>query len=222
MTPAEIQELARQIGSQGFYTQLPTLVAMLVLAFAGAFVGSYLRRKGENLATKEDIGKLTRQEETVRAEFAQKLESLAHQNRLLIEQGQWRHQLRLAALDKRLETHQEAYSLWHQLRLSLHTESKCTELVIKCQDWWRDHCLFLDAEARHAFLAAYHAAARHGDVVAHWRSLPDETEERILAKTAVEENRDVLDRAGPIIVQGVELPSLGADELLTIKVSASP
>src|SRR5262249_2999875 len=59
---------------------------------------------------KEDIAKITREVEQVKHEYARRLESLAHQNRLVLEQGSRRHQLRMAALDRRLEVHQQAYT----------------------------------------------------------------------------------------------------------------
>ncbi|MFZ0052673.1 MAG: hypothetical protein WAK96_12940, partial [Desulfobaccales bacterium] len=63
------------------------------------FFSSYASEKGRNLATKEDISEITK-----------KIEEIKHQYNLMIEQIKGRHQLRLAALEKRLEIHQQAYS----------------------------------------------------------------------------------------------------------------
>ena len=40
-----------------------------------------MSEKGKNLATKEDIAVITREVEHVKAEYAERLEQIAHQNR---------------------------------------------------------------------------------------------------------------------------------------------
>jgi len=101
---------------------LDTMLELLLLLGVGAIVlllrslRSYATEKGKNLATKEDIGTITREVEKVRSEYAERFESLAQQNRLLLEHTRQRHELRLAALDRRLAAHQEAYALWWRTR----------------------------------------------------------------------------------------------------------
>ncbi len=58
---------------------------------------------------------------------------------------------RLAALDKRLEKHQEAFMLWHEMFLLVHNKEERTNKVLECQDWWFKNCLYLDPKARTAF-----------------------------------------------------------------------
>lgn len=48
---------------------IPYLLVFLT-AGAGAYFGAYLKRKGENLATKEDIGELTQAAEEIRAKIS--------------------------------------------------------------------------------------------------------------------------------------------------------
>ena len=86
---------------------------LLVLVFCGgAFLGkylpSYLSEKGKNLATKEDIAEITREVERVKSESRERLEGI-------LEHLRYRNQLRLAALDRRLQAHQEAYALLGKL-----------------------------------------------------------------------------------------------------------
>ncbi len=45
------------------------LLIFLLTAFAG-FLGSYLRKKGENVATKEDIKDITEKIEKVRSQYS--------------------------------------------------------------------------------------------------------------------------------------------------------
>jgi len=75
------------------------------LAYTGK---AYATKKGENLATKEDIADITRKVESVRAEYAEKLQTLIHEKAASREATQRHHQLSMAALDKRLEVHQTA------------------------------------------------------------------------------------------------------------------
>ena len=177
----------------------------LVDGFIGAILGSvavigqsYLRKKGENLATKEDIAAITHEIEQVRLQYADQLENISQENRLLLEQTKQKHQLSLAALEQRLEAHQQAYALWWGLATAAHDETGW-EHVHKCQDWWVKHCLYLDAEARQAFRLAYHAAADH-------KSFKDAREVDL-----IKENWKKIIDAGEAIVKAVNLPSLGKE-----------
>ncbi len=66
----------------------------------------------------------------------------------LFEKG--KHQLRMAALDRRSEAHQEAFALCRKLVSSVHHEN-IGEVVMECQYWWNKNCLYLGPEAREAF-----------------------------------------------------------------------
>jgi hypothetical protein len=165
-------------------------IALASVSFLASFLGSYVRRKGENLATKEDVAEITRKQDEVHNEF-QKLR----------EQSTQRHQLRLAALDERLAAHQKAYSLWRNLYSNAHSRDKIVAVVNECQEWWFEHCLYLDAEARQAFREAYHAAISHSNYLIGSRDVEraERSFERIL-------------KAGAAIERAVELPSIGISE----------
>jgi len=192
------------------WEQLLPSIGMLVaqidaLLFARWYLPSYLTEKAKNLATKEDIAKITREVEQVKHEYARRLESLAHQNRLVLEQGSRRHQLRMAALDRRLEVHQQAYTFWLRLRGSIYKEDEIRAVVIECQNWWGLHCLYLDETVRQAFHDAYVAAANH-------RELKDA---HVEAQT-LQKNWDTITSVGEFIVKAVELPPIaGVDSPVT-------
>ncbi len=165
-----------------------------------SFFPSYLNEKGKNLATKEDIAEITSKVENVNELYSKRLKDLEHQNALVLEQLKAQHQLRLAAVERRLAAHQEAFTLWRRLLGALHSE-KIHSVVLECQDWWDKNCLYLSAEARDSFNRAYFAATSH-------RGL---TQSRVHTHNETS-NWDLMMRAGADIVAGVELPSLGTRE----------
>lgn len=126
------------------------VIAYLVLKF---FFSSYLTEKGKNLATREDITAIADKVESVRTQYA-----------TLIEELKARHQLRLAAVDRRLQAHQEAFTLWRKLMSATHTDEIGT-VVIECQTWWEQNCIYLEPAVREAFVSAYRAAHGHSELL---------------------------------------------------------
>jgi hypothetical protein len=188
------------------YPLLHYLITFIV-AGVGAYLGSYLRKKGENRAAQEDLEKLTRIVEEIRSEYARQNQTLAHQHQLIVEQGTRRHQLRLAALDRRLDAHQEAYARWRELIfLTNGDESKLHDFAVECQQWWTQNCLFLEAEARNAFYEAIQEAPKHGGLL----KLTASAEEK-------KSSWETIRRAGRLLVKAVELPVINADEALEPK-----
>lgn len=197
MTLVELKMLLTYIGSFG----LGAVVAgVMMFLFLKSFLPSYLSEKAKNLATKEDVEVITDKIERVRGQYAKNLQNLIHQNSLLIEEMRGRQQLRLAAVDKRLQVHQEAFSFWRKLVASIHKDS-VWEVVLECQEWWDSNCLYLGPEARAAFNTAYRCASHHQELLKD-RSNPQ----------LVKDNwKDILD-AGEAIVKSAELPPLGEKE----------
>jgi len=169
-------------------------ILFIVMAIA-SYLGTYLREKGRNLATKEDIAAITEKVEEVRTKHAKHLETYSLENRL-----------RLASLDKRLEIHQKAYTLWLKLLRNVHNKEKLNDVVIECQNWWYENCLYLSENARTAFNRAYLAAPLH-------RTILDTKE----PGDAVNKNWDLIESCGEIILKSAGLPSFGEGDLELIK-----
>jgi len=150
MTIEELKLLLSYLGSFGVGAILAAGVVFFVLK---SFIPSYLSKKAENLATHEDIAKITDEIERVKTQYAVLLEELRAKN-----------QLRLAAIDRRLQAHQEAFTLWRELFGFTHT-NEIGKAVLKCQDWWEKNCLYLEPKVREAFLDAYSAAHTHHALV---------------------------------------------------------
>lgn len=118
-----------------------------------------------------------------------------------LSESERRHKLRLAALDKRLQAHQEAYSLWRKLLFADKQGDGVHDVVSECQDWWETNCLYLSSEAREAFRKAYHSANDHAVFLRTHQ-------ESALIRAAWAD----VQRAGEIIVRGVHLPTIGEAE----------
>ena len=125
---------------------METLISLLLIiagfiagVFGRNFFPSYLGEKGKNLATKEDIAEITR-----------KMEGVRHEYNALVEELKARHQLRMAALDRRLQAHQEAFTHWRKLR-----SNDPDDAILACQAWWEKNCLYLEPNVRQAFVVAY-------------------------------------------------------------------
>ena len=122
--------------------------ALAVWLFFKSFFSSYLDEKGKNLATKEDIAAITHEVERVRLDYSE-----------LLEQMKARHQLRLAALDKRLAAHQEAFTLWRELYTAAGPDMD--KMAEKCKDWWNHNCVYLEPKVRDGFLEAINQEYMH-------------------------------------------------------------
>ena len=107
---------------------------------------------------------------------------------------------RMAALEKRLESHQEAYSLWHELDLNLNDRDKGPKTAIKCQQWWMDHCLYLDPRSRDHFIRCAREAFLHSELKGS--EDPADTNARC----------DRIYHVFKLLAEGVNLPSIGEHE----------
>lgn len=104
--------------------------------------------------------------------------------------------LRLAAVERRLAAHQEAYALWCRVLSNLHRDC-IHDVAVECQAWWEKNCLYLDPESRRAFREGLVDAALYHDLKGE--NDPRETFRRL---------RGVLD----LLVKGVGLPTIGEHE----------
>jgi hypothetical protein len=187
----ELISLIKNLKAGGVSVDWISIFIIGIIVLITSYLGSYIRIKGQNLATKEDISEITDIIQGIRADYAKQIENHSHHNRL-----------KMAALDKRLEAHQQAYTLWLQLRRSVHNEDKNIDMVIKCQKWWEENCLYLDMESRKAFISSIHAVALHQDLTGG-QATTDE----------VKENWRYINECGEILIRSAGLPSFGENEL---------
>lgn len=141
MTPQDLTWLFEKLAKYG----IGGIVAGgVVFLLCRNFLSAYLNKKGENLATKEDIAQLTRL-----------VKDVEHGYNVLIKQMEAKQQLRMAAMDRRLQAHQESITLWRRMLRTGENIGQQNEIVAECQNWWDANCLYLEPEVREAFSLAY-------------------------------------------------------------------
>jgi hypothetical protein len=157
---------------------------------------SYLGKKGDNRATREDIGAITREIESARRAFTHELEGVKHALETARESARMHHDLSKIAAEKRLEIHQEAFARAVDIYHRAHDpEADFHEQVV----WWRKNCLYLSSASSAAFGRSCAAAFSHATMV---RS-PNVSED------VLEKNWAPIRDAPEIIAQAVKLPGIG-------------
>jgi hypothetical protein len=185
-----ISRLPAQTSSQPETLAMLTFLLTIIAAGIGAYFSTYLREKGKNLATKEDIGEITRIIEEVKHGHAKIIEEIKNAHATQLEVLKSRQQLRMAAIDKRLQAHQEVFALWKEL-YAVARDEDASVIVEKCDKWWVNNCLYLEPQAREAFGEALAEALN---------ALHARDSEKIL-------------KAANVIVKAVELPALSEGEI---------
>ncbi len=96
MTPEQLETILRKVINEGVTLDIWYAITIALLCLIGAGLGAYIRKKGDNLATKEDIGEITRKVQEVKTEFIKMSNE---------------HQIRFSKLhEKRAEVISELYS----------------------------------------------------------------------------------------------------------------
>jgi len=116
-------------------------------------------------------------------------------NQLAIEEQKDKY--KLAALDKRLEVHQKAYSLWYELIYA--SENERGDILKKCGELWHNNCLYLGPKSRKAFhdgLLTYRALKIH----------------KIYDDNFLEKKWSEIRKVSDIIEEEVGLPAIRFDE----------
>jgi len=102
-----------------------------------------------------------------------------------------RMQYKLAAVKKRLEKHQEAYTLYSKLFFNIHDKNKINNIVEKAENWWFENCLYLDDKSRNEFKKAINQTLDFNS-----EAETDKTNKKIFEQ---------IEKARNLIVEGVEL-----------------
>jgi hypothetical protein len=172
-------------------TTLQYVANLIVIAAVGLLVlwlRSYVVEKGKSLATKEDARAIAKEVEAVKSEYAQILEALKQ-----------RHDLRLVAVERRLQTHQEAYERWFTMLRGLTDLSALRESTSEQFTWLSKNRLYLEPQVVDAFDRAVTAARDRVTI------LQADTK-------ALKTNFADIRSLGQVIVDAVKLPLLAIDK----------
>ncbi|MBT2299258.1 hypothetical protein J7E70_02160 [Variovorax paradoxus] len=120
-----------------------------------------------------------------------------------IERRRFEHAMRSAALEKRLDKHQEAWTHWDNLRRAVGTrdEGAIRTERLKCDDWYSKNCLYLGPQARVAFWRSIIYAQAHFEAM----------QGRMPAERVIEWSQ-LIAAAGSVISRGVALPGFTEEE----------
>lgn len=201
MTPEELKFVYTLACGMG----LGTVVAAVVGFFFLKFTGAYSSRKGENLATKEDIAEITGLQKEAEHKYNVLLEEVRNTNSSQLEDRRHRNALRTAALEERLNAHQEAFTLWRKLLFVGDREPK-GEVIMECQDFFDKRCLYLEPEVREAFSKAYHFENLRQNLV-QMRAPGDQ----------IVQAWEHVRVCGDIILNAVKLPPLAATDTVPLE-----
>jgi hypothetical protein len=178
---------------------------MFVISALSFLIGSvvrpvyegYWKRRGELVAERLYAAEMEAHRARARQPVDQ--ENAEHKAQLDVK-----NQLRTAAVERRLEAHQEAFSHWRRLLL-VYNSMDVTPTVIATQEWWDKNCLYLEPDAREALSEAWALAS----IAPHrMRGGPIDNE------TAAQFKEDFcrFHAAGDRILQAVALPPMAPAE----------
>ena len=108
---------------------------------------------------------------------------------------------RLAAVEKRLEVYQNAYTLWRRLYFNLYNTDGIWAIALECQDFWEKNCLYLDQKSRDTFNKAYMSAS-------NYCNLPNDDRNERIKKDMYKQ----IESAGETITKGATLSPIGKRE----------
>jgi hypothetical protein len=179
-----------------------TVAGVVFYMLVTRWLSSYLNEKGKNLATKEDVTKIT-----------DLVKGVEHQYNVLLEEMKSKQQLRMAALDKRLQAHQDAFTLWTKL-VDGGPYAPRGQIALECQDWWQKNCLYLEPDVRQNFVVAYHNAFwMEQNVTTGANGITGATPETIMSAWSA------ITQFQALLFKSIQLPALTPTEQDVIKTS---
>jgi hypothetical protein len=125
-------------------------------------------------------------------------------NELALKSVDYEHQLRLAALERRLGVHQGAYTLWWDLQRKMFG-AEALDAAFACQEWWIKNNLYLTPDVRQAFRDAFVAVS----TIVQLRGEPRDDEGLRERRASIE----IVRKLGDMITKAVALPPIPLEAL---------
>lgn len=102
---------------------------------------------------------------------------------ILIQMYDRKDKFRLVAIEKRLQTHQEAFSWWYKLIWAIHSPSDDRIPVIsEARNFWLNNCLYLEKNTRKEFDIVIKLVDGYSDKLEHAKSTLDPTKKENIRK----------------------------------------
>lgn len=129
---------------------------------------------------------------------------IAKKDRELREKERY-DKFRLAALDKRLDIHQEAYYRWSKM-IHLRFKEDVDNILLGSVEWYNKNCLFLDSKSRIEFLRCTENVLNYKTT---WRIWQDSAQHNLKEKedysNELKTMFNQIRNTGDLIAKGVDL-----------------
>ncbi len=177
------------------YFEIPHLLIYLGLIGLAIFIRFFIKSTVEKSVSHQFDLKL----EEFKQDFAREITALERKDKY-----------RLAALDKRLETHQLAFGLGIEMIHHLHDETdERIKIIEKLDNFWKNNSLYLTNKARNAFQNCYDYYQINPTLIKVWRTTHKEEHYKQL-----EERFDYFLKLPKIIAEEVDLEAMGNENQL--------
>ena len=154
-----------------------------ILPFAGVLLGAIIGAAGAIYTTRSIIRKDTGQQRLDR-----------------------KLRLSMAALDKRLAVHQEAFVRWNEIVMVIRG-GNIHNKIREAEQWWIENCLYLDSNVNEAFTQFLEEAQYHYYATQVYRSDVDKGADTAESERVLKENENKIAKVGHVIFAACELPS---------------
>lgn len=166
---------------------MTTAIVVGILSLLGALIGSFVGYRASRIAIIETI----KQSEKDRSQ-----------------------RFITTAFSERLSAHQESYALWYRMIPMIHGHTDSLHRAVEeRQEWWIDHCLYLDRIARDAFKDSIDAAIQHRELLDIFREKKKSGRNADDDLKNVTENWNTIMIFGNIIYESVDFLSFEKDNL---------
>ncbi|MFA6978121.1 MAG: hypothetical protein WC209_02260 [Ignavibacteriaceae bacterium] len=112
---------------------------------------------------------------------------------------------RLVAIEKRLQTHQEAFAMWYKLIEVIHSNIEAkNNVIIEARNFWINNCLYLEKNTRREFNEVINLVSDYSQKLQMTKDEPNPDEKAKLREDYLNDWKRIFDLTG-IIQSEVEL-----------------
>jgi hypothetical protein len=146
-------------------------------------------------------------EKSIELQFDLKLEKFKQDFTRDLHSLDRKDKYQLAALDKRLEAHQLAYTIVNEMPIYLYVQAeKKKEFNTKLIDFWDRYSLYLTNDARKVFREAWSSYGMQDILLKRWKELQDDKTANLLSRQF-----DSLTKAPELIAKAIDLEAMAVE-----------